>query len=240
MRYGARGAGGIPFVGNRWEGTVLEPELFALLEQTMDAAFTVTEGGEICSWNRAAEQLFGYHAKEVLRRHIDDVLRGRDALYTEALAGGSEAATRHQREESRGIPHFDLEVRTRSGDRIWVNVSTIVFDNPRTGRRLLVRLARNIDQRRRNEELLNRMVEAARRVVALSDDAHHAPVEPLSEHEHRILKLFAEGNNATTIARKLRISPQTLRNHLHHINQKLRTHSRLEAVTHAQRRGLID
>jgi DNA-binding CsgD family transcriptional regulator len=121
-----------------------------------------------------------------------------------------------------------------------VNVSTIVFDNRRTGRRLLVRLARDIDQRRRNEELLNRMVEAARRVVALTDDAHHAPVESLSEQERRILKLFAEGSNSTTIARKLRISPQTLRNHLHHINQKLRTHNRLEAVTHAQRRGLIE
>ncbi|MEO7963967.1 MAG: LuxR C-terminal-related transcriptional regulator [Gemmatimonadaceae bacterium] len=36
------------------------------------------------------------------------------------------------------------------------------------------------------------------------------------------------------------MSPQTLRNHLRHIKQKLRTHNRLEAVTHAQRRGLID
>lgn len=33
---------------------------------------------------------------------------------------------------------------------------------------------------------------------------------------------------------------QTLRNHLHHINRKLHTHTRLEAVTHAQRRGLIE
>jgi PAS domain S-box-containing protein len=219
---------------------MLEPELFALLEETADAAYTVTEGGEICSWNRAAEQLFGYSANEVLRRHIDDVLGARDALDTDALAGGSEAATRHRSEASSGIPNFDLEVRTRSGDRIWVNVSTIVFDNRRTGRRLFVRLARDIDQRRRNEELLHRLVEAARRVVALTDEAHHAPVEPLSEQERRILKLFAEGNNSTTIARKLRISPQTLRNHLHHINQKLRTHNRLEAVTHAQRRGLIE
>jgi PAS domain S-box-containing protein len=219
---------------------VLETELFALLEQTADAAYTVTERGEICSWNRAAEELFGYPANGVLRRHIDDVLGARDTLDTSALAGGSEAATRQSGEASSGIPNFDLEVRTRSGERIWVNVSTIVFDNRRTGRRLLVRLARGIVQRRRNEELMSRLVEAARQVVALTDDGHHAPVEPLSEHERRILKLFAEGNNSTSIARKLKISPQTLRNHLHHINQKLRTHNRLEAVTHAQRRGLID
>ena len=85
------------------------------------------------------------------------------------------------------------------------------------------------------------MVDLARQLVALvGDESHHAPVEPLSEQEVRILKLFAEGRSSTTIARKLSISAQTLRNHLHHINRKLRTHTRLEAVTHALQRGLID
>jgi PAS domain S-box-containing protein len=220
---------------------MLETELFALLEQTADAAYTVTEDGEICSWNRAAEQLFGYPADEVLRRHVDEVLEARDMLGTTALGGGFEAATRRWDGRSGGIPNFDLEVRTRSGGRIWVNVSTITFDNARTGRRLFVRLARDIDQRRRNEELLNRMLEAARQFVSLAQEtSDHAAVEPLSEQERRILKLFAEGSNSATIARTLRISPQTLRNHLHRINRKLRTHNRLEAVTHAQRRGLID
>ena len=175
---------------------MLEPELFALLERTADAAYTVTEGGEICSWNRAAEELFGYPANEVLRRDIDEVLGARDALGTDALAGGFEAATRQWGEVSGGPPNFDLEVRTRSGARLWVNVSTIVFDNRRTGRRLLVRLARGIEQRRRNEELLNHTVDVARQIVALTDDARHAPVESLSDQERRILRLFAEGNNS--------------------------------------------
>ncbi len=220
---------------------MLEPELFALLEQTADAAYTVTDAGEICSWNGAAERLFGYPASDVLRRNIDEVLEARDALGTSALAGGFEAATRRWDGTGAGIPNFDLQVGTRSAGRIWVNVSTIVFDNRRTGRRLFVRLARDIDQRRRNEELLNRMLEAARQFVSLAREASdHAAVEPLSEQERRILKLFAEGSNSTTIARKLHISAQTLRNHLHRINRKLRTHNRLEAVTHAQRRGLLD
>jgi PAS domain S-box-containing protein len=220
---------------------MLETELFALLEQTADAGYTVTEDGEICSWNQAAERLFGYPAAEVLHRHVDEVLEARDMLGTTALGGGFEAATRRWDGTSGGIPNFDLEVGTRSGGRIWVNVSTITFDNPRTGRRLFVRLARDIDQRRRNEELLNRMLEAARQFVSLAQETSgHAAVEPLSEQERRILKLFAEGSNSATIARKLSISPQTLRNHLHRINRKLRTHNRLEAVTHAQRRGLID
>ena len=74
--------------------SILEAELFALLEQTTDAAYTVTDGGEICSWNGAAEELFGYSASQVLRRNIDEVLEARDALGTRALAGGFDAPTR--------------------------------------------------------------------------------------------------------------------------------------------------
>src|SRR4029079_5697297 len=152
----------------------------------------------------------------------------RDTLGTRALAAGSDSATRGRDQASAGIPNFDLEIRTKSLGRIWVNISTIVFDNRRTGRRLFVRLARGIENDRRNEELVTQMLESARQLVALAHDpSHHGAVESLSEQELRILKLFAEGSSSTTIGRELQISPQTLRNHLHHINLKLRTHNRL-------------
>ena len=212
-----------------------------VIEQTADAAYTVTTSGEICSWNRAAELLFGYAADDVMGRNIDDVLDGRDVMGTSALAGGGDTATRRVDPASGGVPNFDLHARTRTGARIWVNVSTIIFDNRRTGRRLFVRLARDISHRRTKEQLANRLLEAARQLVSLSDHTtDHTPVEPLSEQERRILKLFADGANSATIARTLGISAQTLRNHLHRINRKLRTHNRLEAVTHAQLRGLLD
>jgi PAS domain-containing protein len=94
-----------------------------------------------------------------------------------ALAGGLEAATRRWAGTVGGISNFDLEVRSRSGDRIWVDVSTIVFDNERTGRRLFVRLARDITQRRQKEEILDQMTSLARQIVSVSGDAaDHAPV----------------------------------------------------------------
>lgn len=220
---------------------MLEPELFALFERTAEAAYTVTEDGRICSWNHAAETLFGYPASEALGADVEELLEARDTLGTSAIAGGRGTATRQWDAASGGIPNFDLEVRTRSGSRIWVNVSTIIFDNGRSGRRLFVRLAHDIDQRRRNQEMLQRMLEAARQFVSLAQEtSDHAQVELLSDHERRILKLLADGGSSAAIARQLRISAQTLRNHLHHINRKLRTHSRLEAVTHARRRGLIE
>lgn len=220
---------------------MLESELFALLEHTADAAYTVTTDGEICSWNRAAELLLGYSANEVLHLNIDDVLKARDAMGTQALAGGSDATTRNWQEATGGVPNFDLEVQTRTSKKMWVNVSTIVFNNSRTGRQLFVRLMHDVDKRHRTEQLVKRITEVARELVLLSESATSlAPVTPLSDQERRILALFAEGNDPGTIAATLNISAQTLRNHLHHINRKLRTHNRLEAVTHAQRRGLID
>jgi PAS domain S-box-containing protein len=220
---------------------MLESELFALLEHTADAAYTVTTDGEICSWNRAAELLLGYPANEVLHLNIDDVLKARDAMGTHALAGGSDATARNWQETTGGVPNFDLEVQIRTSEKMWVNVSTIVFNNSRTGRQLFVRLMHDVDKRHRSEQLVKRITEVARELLLLSESASSlAPVTPLSDQERRILALFAEGNDPGTIAATLNISAQTLRNHLHHINRKLRTHNRLEAVTHAQRRGLID
>ncbi len=211
---------------------MLEAELFALFEHTADAMYAVTDTGEVCAWNHAAQSLFGYTAEEVLHRNIDELFEARDVLGTEALSGGREAATRNWDDSSGGISNFDLEVRTRSGERIWVNISTIIFDNARTNRRLYVRLARDTSDRRRKEELAARLLEAARQLVTLGEGtSSHAPVEPLSDQERRILRLFADGSSPASIARELSISPQTLRNHLHHINRKLRTHNRLEAVS---------
>ena len=221
---------------------MLEAELFALLENTADAAYTVGIDGTICSWNRAAERLFGYEARSVLDRKIDDVLQAVDVLGTEPLVGGTDAAARHWNPDDGGIPNFDLHVRTRQGKPLRINVSTIVFDNARTGHRMFIRVVRDVTARRTRERVLERMQEIAREMLSLSVETTdpHSPTETLSDQERRILKMFAEGRSGSAISRELKISPQTLRNHLHHINRKLRTHNRLEAVTHAQRRGLID
>jgi len=59
------------------------------------------------------------------------------------------------------------------------------------------------------------------------------------EQERRVLELLAKGKSPAQVARELEISPRTLRNHLHHANQKLHTRNRLEAVMQAARRKLI-
>lgn len=204
----------------------------------LDAAFAVMEQGEIRSWNKSAERLFGFPAAEALNRTCHELLDGRGALGTQACTGA------HSIQQCAGrrleIPDFDLEVKTRSGSRLWVNISTILFEEPRRNCRLIVHLARDISQRKRKEELLARMHEIALEVAASAGRVEAAaPISPLSEREQRILRLFASAKSSAAIARELGITLPTLRNHLHSVNEKLRTHNRLEAVIHAMRRGLI-
>ena len=214
---------------------MLEAELFSFLERTSDAVFAVTEEGEICFWSHSAEKLFGYPSAEALRRRCHELLDGTGSLGTKVCADGCI------------LPHcieqypedFDLHVRTRCG-RLWVNVSTIVFDEPRQNRRLIVHMARDVSQRKKQEEILARILESVQELTAKpAENGGSAPVVPLSEQEKRILRLFAKGKNSGEIVRELEITIPTLRNHLHSINEKLRTHNRLEAVMHAMHRGLI-
>lgn len=189
---------------------VLENELIALLENTADAACSVARDGTIRSWNRAAELLFGYEAQAVRGRNVDEVLQAHDALGTEALAGGSDAAARKWNPEAAGIPDFDLRVRTSSGAQLWINVSTIMFHNARTRHRLFIRLVRDVTERRAREKVVDRMREIAREMLSLTTEiTDHSPVEGLSDQERRILRLFADGRTAIGIARELKISPPT-------------------------------
>jgi len=217
---------------------MLEQELFDLLEGTADAAFSVTDQGEICSWNKAAEKLFGYSRAHALHKTCQSLLQGRGTLGAQVC--GENCSIRECAAKHIDIPNCDLEVKTRSQRRIWVSISTLVYESSRNQRRLIVHFAHEITRRKKSEELLGKMITLSRQLSAMPDViGRPAPVSPLSEHEKNILHMFSMGRNSAEIAQKLGITLQTLRNHLHHINQKLHTHNRLEAVTHAVQRKLF-
>jgi PAS domain S-box-containing protein len=219
---------------------MLQSELLDFLEETADAAFCVSQQGEIRVWTAAAEKLFGYAGSEVIGKSFYAVLKCRGALGTKVCTRdfyARQAAAEHCK-----IPNFDVQVTARSGRRMWVDLSTLIFKGGRTHPRLVVHLARDITRRKQEEELLHNMLQISKQIVAMSDGnplKRPAPVSHLSEQEQSILRLFSEGKNSAEIARTLGITLQTLRNHLHHANEKLGTHNRLEAVTHAMRRKLI-
>ncbi len=64
--------------------------------------------------------------------------------------------------------------------------------------------------------------------------------DDLSEREITVLKLMAEGKSNKEIANELHLSDKTIKNHIHHIFQKLNVADRTKAVISAIRMGLID
>jgi len=227
---------------------MLQCELLEFLEQTADAAFCVTGQGEICSWSAAAEKLFGYSSSEAIGKSCYRLLQGRGSLGAKGCT--PEFYARQVAVDGDIVPNVDLEVRIRSGRRIWVNLSTLIFKDGRTHPRLVVHLARDITKRKQEEQLLHGMLQISKQIVAMSGGngngngngngmGHLVPVSCLSEQEQCILRRFSDGKNSSEIARSLGITLQTLRNHLHHVNEKLGTHNRLQAVMHAMHRKLI-
>jgi len=209
--------------------------LVHLLDRSKDPAFTLTADGDIWSWNLAAERLLGYSAVEALNQSFSTLLQPRGVLGRPIDADYCRLAVREG-----SVPSFDMMLVARDGHDLWLNVTVLVFEALRGSPALIVHLAHDVTLTKQREVLAQELVETARRFVAVRDDARQlAPVAALSEQEQRILRALVSGTPAHEVAKRLEISDQTLRNHLHHINQKLGTHNRLEAVTHALRRKLI-
>jgi DNA-binding NarL/FixJ family response regulator len=82
-------------------------------------------------------------------------------------------------------------------------------------------------------------------VVALADElsvakTRDAGAETLTEREVEVLQLLAFGYTNRDIAKRLYISPDTVKTHLEHIYQKLGASDRTAAVAEAFRRRLIE
>jgi NarL family two-component system response regulator LiaR len=77
-----------------------------------------------------------------------------------------------------------------------------------------------------------------RRVVGLLNPSRSSHGR-LSPRELDVLQRLGDGESTADIAAALFVSVNTIRNHVQSIMQKLDVHSRLEAVAHAVRTGLI-
>jgi DNA-binding CsgD family transcriptional regulator len=217
---------------------MLASELSKLLEGTANAAFAVNDQGLICAWNRAAEKLSGYHTSEVLGKPCAPLFQGRSSLGTEIC--GEPCGLIDCAVLNKEIPNYDMEVKIRSGRRLWVNVSILVLRDDRTGRHLVAHIMHDVSQRKKREELTQKLMRIAHQILALPKES--LPLTPalsLTERERQLLELLAQGMTSSSVARKLGIKMATLRNHLLHTNKKLHTHNRLEAVIEATKRGMI-
>lgn len=99
-------------------------------------------------------------------------------------------------------------------------------------------------------EICERLVAVARGEIVLAPEVQSElagqlrKAQPggalLSPREQEILGLIAAGELAPDIARRLGLSPATVRTHLQHLYEKLGVSDRAAAVAAAMRRGMLD
>lgn len=216
--------------------------LFDSLEGAADGAFAVSEALQISYWNKVAEDLLGFDGSEVTDQYCYQILDGHDEqgyLFCKAYCQVAKKAMTGE-----PITNYDLRVRTKKGDHRWLNMSAFTYRAGENGdKKMIVHLFRDISDKEQDRRFLHRLLEVARKY-------HNIPLEHemrsetlldgLTQREREVISLLAEGHGTGDIAHQLSISPNTVRNHVQHILQKLQVHSRVEAVTYALKQHLVD
>ena len=194
---------------------------------TADGMFAVNPQHRIIDWNKTAETLLGYSAEEVLGRCCYDVIQGRDG---NGLSQCSESCPHfEQGKKLRWVRHVDLQSRSKSGQDVWISITTVSIVSARRKLSALVHLFRDIQSPKALP------TSEAGQVSPSSVDVPN----PLSRRELTVLRLLAECISTKEIGAQLFISPKTVKNHAESIMRKLHVHSRLEAVLVATRHHWI-
>jgi len=211
----------------------MSADLDRLLAQTADGVCAITGDGKILLWNRSAERILGYSARDVLGRPCCEVFVGRDAAGNRLCYRGCHVMTLVTRGDL--VQHFDMATRTKTGKPVWINVSIVVASGNRPEHATIVHLFRDVTASHEIENLVReRLLQAAGR--PMSDGG---PAAELTRRELEVLRLMAAGSNTKAMATGLHVSPATVRNHVQNILGKLGVHSRLEAAAYATRNGLV-
>jgi PAS domain S-box-containing protein len=211
---------------------VKSPETNGLDEtfaRAADGAFAIGPDGRILLWNRAAEKMLGYTAREALGRLCCDFFVGHDDSGNRLCYQGCHVMALVKMGDP--VQSFDMRTRTKAGRPIWLNLSTLTVPAGHAGGPITVHLFRDVTATKELLGLVRERLTAPPSVEATGD--------ALTRRELEILRILATGVGTRVAAEKLRVSPATVRNHVQNIFGKLGAHSRLEAVAMATRQRLL-
>jgi PAS domain S-box-containing protein len=132
--------------------------LAAIVESSDDAIISKTLDGTITSWNQGAERTFGYTAEEAIGRNI--------RMLIPAERQDEEPAIVSRVGRGERIDHYDTIRQRKDGTRIEISLSVSPLKDAH-GRIVGVsKIARDITERKRSEELVRSVREELTRVNA--------------------------------------------------------------------------
>jgi PAS domain S-box-containing protein len=167
--------------------------------------------GRFVHMNAAAERAIGYSNEQLRGRHLTEMIPSEARDSVEALFRG---AVEH------GEPtDFETVFEDADGNRRGTRAQHLPL--------------------RRGDTIVGVLILAFDVPLPPPDPMHFEQEPRLTERQRETLSLLAAGLSTAEVARRLSLSPETIRNHLRNASRELNAHSRLEAVASAQRLGLL-
>jgi PAS domain S-box-containing protein len=193
------------------------------LSRAEDGVWITASDGRIAFWNRAAETILGFSARDVLGRTCAEVFTGWDTR-AEAVCGPiCEAAAG----ACNGIgSNFGFPTQAKDGRDVWLEIAAVTTNGESPPFVIHV-----FYDATRTKQLLRELCEHIGRSSASSIR--------LTPRELQVLRLMTEGLGTAATAKRLSVSRATVRNHVQNILGKLGVHTRLEAVAQARSKRLV-
>jgi DNA-binding CsgD family transcriptional regulator len=206
------------------------------LNKAAEAGFATDERGRILAWNRAASELLGHQASQVIGRRCYEVVAGTDVFGNRFCS--KECPLRQMVCRGEPIKIFEIGACNASGAMVKARCSVVIAGDPRSGEYTLAHFFQPTNIYRRSEVNLNQHLESIAALdtpfSSLGSQSPSEGTKPLTDRETQVLRLLAVGASTEEIARTLSISRVTVRNHIQHILPKL-----LQAIRIALHRNLI-
>lgn len=217
--------------------------ILAVLSEAADGAYVIDHNQRIVFWNGAAERMLGYSVKEVIGRLCYEIVGGRDDYDHPWCRANCHVITVSRAGDP--VETFNTLTHTKAGDPRWLNISILMLPAAKEGEApLVVHLFRDATETKQQERF-------ARQILGLVDNFQQADAPTrsagatgsmagkLTDREIEVLTLLAQGLSTEKIAEAISVSRATTRNHIQNILQKLRVHSRAEAVAYAFEHGIV-
>lgn len=218
---------------------------FATVFEMAPVSMVVTGGDDnrIVEVNDAFRNLTGYSTQSVVGRVADDLQLWNDA--------GQRRGLEVEIHEQGGFRNHDVQLLSQNGDAVDCLVSAERISMK--GGPCVLWLYQDISVRRRNE------VELVEAIEAVMKDANWLsrsimdklatlrnprkkdivlPVTDLSKREREVLEMICDDMDDAAIARALKLSPNTVRNHLARLYAKIGVNRRSAAVVWGHERGV--
>jgi PAS domain S-box-containing protein len=195
----------------------------ALVENSPDGIVLLDSELEVIYENPSAARILGYVSGEFVGKDTLGVIHPDD------MSNAARRLTKMIQNPDDTSSHAQLRVKHQDGTwRVVDVVANNLLHNPTVNGIIVV--IHKISRHSQNDRVWDE--DAAASAVAKE--------YRLTESEHRVLTLIAEGKSNSQIAEQLVVSPSTVRFHVTSILRKLGVTSRTAAATIAVRRHLVD